>query len=348
MIPLRWRRPRTAWGVRALPPLLILCACRVDPCPPEPAEGLRWIQLPLGGAIGEAALLLGPEGGSVLIDVGNDSHADAVLDAGQAWTGERAVDAVIITHFHADHVGAASALAGELAVRDAIITRGFVHLEDANEDELEGLRSWIDAGAEHRPLCDGGGCPGLEEPLDLGGGAQLRWLAADAQDGGGPLLEGELEENARSLVGLVAWGDFELLFGGDLTGGGKDTPDVESALAPAVPAVEVMQANHHGIRSSSNTAWLDAALPADGADRQVLVGAGPGYAAAPHGDLLEAWAPRLGDGFVWAPDTGALAGRHERLRSARGAVEVRVSGDGAYAVLAADGDRCEQSGFRSR
>ncbi len=309
---------------------------------------MRWVQLHLKGAFGESALLLGPGGTSVLVDVGNDSHDDDVLDAVEAWTGERSVDWVVLTHFHADHLGAASGLVDELEVRQGVISRGLVHLDDANAAEVAGLESWIARGVEHRPLCDESGCPGLGQPLDLGEGAELRWLAADGQDAAGPLVDGELTENARSLAGLVDWGDFQLLFGGDLTGGGRDTPDVETPLAAALDPVEVMQANHHGLPSSNNEAWLDAALPDDGEDRQVLVGAGPGYIEAPHPDALTAWAPRLGQGFVWAPDRGAFAGSHDRFRSVRGAVEVRVAADGGYGVRAAEGDRCVVEGFVAR
>jgi competence protein ComEC len=335
-----------------LPKLMItglLTGCAADPCLPlETAGALTWVQLPLGGAIGESALIVGPDGATALLDVGNDSHDDTILEAVEAWTGGASVDTVIATHFHADHIGGLSALAGALDVGQ-IVSRGRVHLDDANTGELEGLDALEAAGAEGVALCDEGGCA-LDTPLDLGGPV-VQWLAADATDRDGPLLTGQLEENARSLVGVLRWGTFSLLFGGDLTGGGKDTPDVETPLADRAPlelwpadGVDILQANHHGIRSSSNDRWLERAMP-PGRARQVLVGAGSGYAAAPHQDMLDAWAPRLGGGFVFASGTGGLAGSHESLKEADGAVIVQAQSDGAYEVYAGLGGVCEQFGF---
>ncbi len=339
--------------MRAL--LLLLCtgllAC-ADPCEPVSTDArLTWVQLALDGSIGEAALIVGPTGRTALIDAGNDSHADAVLAAVQRWTGGHRVDVLVATHFHADHIGGLSALAPDLEV-GALISRGLVDLQDANASELEGLGALVEAGTEHRPLCDEAGCPGLDEPVDLGG-PTIHWLAANARDRQGPLVEGELEENARSVVGVLRWGDFDLLFGGDLTGGGKGTPDVETPLAARAPAslwpvdgVEVLQANHHGIRSSTNDAWLDRAF-AGGGDRQWLVGAGPGYAAAPHQDLLDAVAPRLGGGRIWASGTGSLAGTHERLTEAEGDVAIIIEANGAYVVRAGQDGTCGEQAFSS-
>jgi glyoxylase-like metal-dependent hydrolase (beta-lactamase superfamily II) len=68
----------------------------------RPRNGeLFYGQLGLGGlTMGESALLVGPDGTSVLLDVGNDSHADDVARAAQEWTGAAAVDHVVVTHFH--------------------------------------------------------------------------------------------------------------------------------------------------------------------------------------------------------------------------------------------------------
>ncbi len=106
---------------------------------------------------------------------------------------------------------------------------------------------------------------------DLGGEATLEvWLADGRLAVEGDVVELRDEvpdldddgDNPRSLGGTVAYGDFVYVFAGDLTGGGKGTPDVESAVAArgdeliAPGSADVVHLNHHGIRSSTNEVWV--------------------------------------------------------------------------------------------
>ncbi len=326
-----------------------------------PAEGTLLIeQIHLSGwSIGESMLIVGPGGASVLVDLGNDSHDDEVLDALDRRLGERAVDWVLLTHFHEDHVGGFDKLFEDagVEVRQAVVHRGPFDLDesDTNPDswsevcQASGQVPMLElcTGAQRAPCdieTDGGpwpasACEGLT--VDLGGGARLEVLAVDGFVGEARMDLPVDDENARSLVALLSFGDFDLLLGGDLTGGGKDTPDVEAFVASRVPlppeGVDVLQLNHHGIDSSTHAAWLDAALPTNSRDRQVLVGANKIYLAAPDQDVLDRIDDRLGTGAVWITEPGSLAGEHDRLCEAGGSVTVRVVDGAMYGVEVDDG-----------
>jgi len=335
---------------RWLPWLLAatLCGCAGSTAapidPPRPGE-LLIVQLHLVGlSTGESTLVVGPDGGSVLIDVGNDSHADEITAALGHYLGEAAVDHVLLTHYHADHIGGFDELfQGEVDVRGTVISRGPVGLHEGGAN----LAEWAeveDTGLEQIALCSTETtCDGLADAtLDLGDGSVLQLLAANGVCAGEQIAlapGSDDDENARSLVGLLTWGEFAWLFGGDLTGGGKDTLDVESFVAERAEdllpddGVNVLKLNHHGIDSSTNAAWLDRLLPADDTDRHAVVGANRFYLSAPNQDVLDRIGDRLGDGGIWVPEPGSLAGSHPRLREVQGDVAIRIGDGGGSYVL---------------
>lgn len=199
---------------------------------------LTIIQLGLTSFIpkmGEAALVIGPNGTMVAIDVGNDKHAKQVralvheLNTDELTPahgfGARAkdrLDWLLLTHWHADHVGGCGELLtgkDALNVESGVVHRGWVDLGDAANAEhwqtmctlLKGDKSKLDVPmcaavtpapcdpkttTKHHPAthCDGLlrgklGDPtdddkGLASYIDLGEGAKLTILAADGWLGG--------------------------------------------------------------------------------------------------------------------------------------------------------------------
>jgi competence protein ComEC len=282
-------------------------------------------------SLGESALIVGPDGTSVLLDVGNDAHADDIRAALDTRLGARTVDWIVLTHAHADHIGGFDAL-GDLTVRGGVVSRGAYDLgPDANRDE------WDEVAATDRPridLCTGtdgvaAACDGWE--LDLGGGATFRVDWVDGWADGAAMDVGDDDENARSLGGTVEWGPFAYVWGGDTTGGGKGTPDMEGFLLDRLdlPVADVLHLDHHGIDSATADAWVEQLLPDDGADHNALVGATGLYLSAPDDDVLDRVTDRLGDGRIWATATGMTAGHDERLEVVGGSVTVRVAAGGA-------------------
>lgn len=372
--------------MRLMPLLPLLLACSsAAPEPWQPGElVIEQLDLP-ASSIGEAALVVGPDGTTVLIDTGNDSHADEVREALQRHRGGLAVDWIALTHYHADHIGGFDALVtpggGEDAVDVAggVVWRGRWDLrpDGANPGEFEEVCSWLEGHPEREvALCSGAqaapcdfragegpwpaeDCAALPYAIPLGDGAELVLFAADGfAVGEGGVIQGEEPgdrlddpgENARSLVGVVRHGDFAYVFAGDLTGGSKDTPDVESFVAGQgaaaghpVPAgaVDVVKLSHHGIASSSHEAWVAWLLPDDGHTRHAVVSANGAYAGAPAGSVLERVGARLGGGSIWATRKGAFAGSDDSLVVAHGAVLVRVAAGGGRYRVEAGGDPVE-------
>lgn len=285
--------------------LLLGCPSPDVPCPrPEADLLIEQLLLP-GPSIGVATVVHLPDGRRLLIEVGNDAHDQVVREA------VGAADFVLITHDDEDHAGGADDLA----------------------DVLDGATDVATLGTH-----------------DLGAGVSLEVFLADGvlQLPDGPVdLRAEVpdldsSDNARSVGAVLRYGSFDWLFAGDLTGGGKGTPDVESAVAlrgddlVEPGSVDLISLSHHGIDSSSNDAWLDWLLPADGARRHALAPTSGGYLSAPDDDVLDRVQARL-DGFVWAGAPGSLTDEdHPALKLTGGSVFVQVLTTGSWAVCPTD------------
>ncbi len=289
---------------------LALCGCGAPaPCP-QSAGALELRQLWLGGpALNEAMVVTLPSGGHLLIDVGNDSRYPEVRDAQPGPT-----EWVLITHEHEDHMGGLERLVD--------------HWEISGEDPtfIEGTGLW-----------------------DLGDGVTLELVkhrcTVATDDGALDLCADHPEwaehENAMSTVGVLRYGDFDYLFAGDLPGGGGGDPDVESALVElgVVRSADVAHLSHHGKKTSTNQAWVDAVFPDDGLARNALVSASTAYLSAPHQDVLDRAGPRLAGGSVWVTDDGLTAGEHDTMRTLEADVVISVAeGGAAYSLCGEEFD----------
>ena len=126
----RWRNPTRAWRRRSLRPcirsaiynedrgsmkrilLLALCALTCG------AQELKVYAIDVEG--GKATLYVSPSGQSMLVDAGYtgfaNRDADRIVAAANA-AGVKTIDYLVITHYHADHVGGVAQLAAKMPIR---------------------------------------------------------------------------------------------------------------------------------------------------------------------------------------------------------------------------------------
>lgn len=218
----------------------------------------------------DSILIQSPEGRTLLVDLGipqvvaDGREADTarrVTSRIEALTGRKAVDYFLASHFHSDHVGIfrrdGTPIGGiAYAVRSlglrvgTLLDRG---RSPAGNSDTQGDYLWW---AEDQP-----GRIVLSAPasgiIDLGPQVRVDLVAAP---GAGVAPDGS-EENGFSLPLRITFGDLEIALAGDLTGDCNDIHDVETAVAPALGAVEVYKVNHHGSQSSSNLSWVRTLRP---------------------------------------------------------------------------------------
>jgi len=358
--------------------------CSAPPAAPttalKPVAGeLFYAQLGLGGlSIGESAIVVGPDGTVVVVDVGNDSHDDDVAKALTDFTGATKVDHIVITHFHSDHGDGLAGLLGRVTLKGRIVHRGLTDFTAAaNDKTIQGICNAIAArpGAgvglctsASTPPCTPASwvgkypataCPGLATAdLALGSGALLDFVAANGFIGAdrydtavSPFLESDSNgENARSVVAVMQHGPFRMLLAGDLTGGGSVTDDVESFYASRLGSaagldargVDVLHASHHGRNTSSNAAWTARLLPADGKSRNAVMGVSTAHVGSPHAEVLTTLlaSGRLGAGKAWTTRVAATGATAAGLVDAGGGrlLLATLEGGAAYAIQAVRAD----------
>lgn len=229
---------------------------------------------------GDATLIVGPTGRSVLFDVG-DSRSDVLNSSGQSpitavrarldAEGIFAPDIVIASHYHLDHVGALDALLrgpdGQLGTPDDRIPPGGIFDRgDPREDGpfTEALYRQVTQGLRQSVA--------LSQEFDLGGGVTLRVVATDGFVEGSlaPINIDRRDENQRGVALLLTvprrngLQPFTALLLGDLSGGGgsgEGTVDVEGPLSANLGHVDVIRLAHHGSDTSTSLSLLQNTTP---------------------------------------------------------------------------------------
>lgn len=351
-------RPTARPGLALLAALALILPCSglCSPGAMAAEAGLKVVAVDVEG--GAAMLFLTPEGKSLLVDTGwaaglggttpGSSSADRIMAAAHKL-GIRKLDYVLITHYHADHVGGVEDLLRQMPVgtfidhganREALpagMTAGSAAAADQPgvlfpryEVLAKSRRQTVQAGDVVRigsltlRFVAGDGQVG---PLPAGAAATpgCGSMADKAQDGGG--------ENARSLGFIASFGKATVV---DL---GDDTWNVEKALvcpANRIGHADLLIVSHHG-SSLSNSPQLLAALaprvavvengPVKGGDEIVLqtLGRTPSHPAVwqLHAATRSPAANRPADYLanLDAPSDGAYP------------LEMEVSADGAIRVV---------------
>ena len=214
---------------------------------------------------GQATLFITPAGQTILIDTGfpGGRDADRIAKAA-ADAGVKQIDYLIVTHYHADHVGGVPALAAKLPIRN------FVDHGDTVEHTGPGQKFYDDyiketAKGKHIVVKPGEKLPlegldwtivsaagnVLEKPLKGAGQKNAACAGFKPQDP-------DPTENAQSTGSLIVFGKFRAADLGDLTWNKEEgliCPD--SKIGP----VDLYVVSHHGQNISGSPALVSALHP---------------------------------------------------------------------------------------
>ena len=201
------------------------------------SQGLRFTTLDIGQ--GDAAVLIAP-GGCVALFDGGPTGSGAPIKAYLKSLGVTNIDMAFVSHMHADHMGGLDEVdVGTDAVSiDAVYDHGGTYNSSAYDDyvsHFSGRRNTVYRG----------------QSFSLCGQVTLTVVAANGNG------ISSTDENTKSVTVKISYGAFDALVGGDLT----STPDVESTLLADVGELELYKVHHHGSRTSSGNALLDATNP---------------------------------------------------------------------------------------
>lgn len=199
---------------------------------------------------GDAILLRSPGGKTVLIDAGTGQKGESALPLLQGM-GVKALDLVVATHPHSDHIGGMDEVLEALPAK-LYIDNGLTH----DTDTYNKLMALVEARKiAYKPAKVG-------QTFNMDSGVKLTVL----NPAGDPISGTRSDLNANSVVLRATYGSTCFLFVGD-----AEAETEERLLANKVEPCDVLKAAHHGSGYASTAPFLAAVRP-----KLVLVSVGEG------------------------------------------------------------------------
>lgn len=201
----------------------------------------------------DACLIISPTGGTMLIDAGDNGDGSSIVVPYLQGYGLQALDYIVATHYHADHIGGIDEVVSYLgidSVRVAVYDRGWSYTTPT-------YTSYASAVAAKRATITDG------LVIDLGGGVTATCVAVNGNGVLSPPFDTQYNENDLSVALVIEYTNgFRFFTGGDLSGRTSgEYIDIETSLGPEVGAVDIYRVNHHGSFTSSNSSFVSKLLP---------------------------------------------------------------------------------------
>jgi beta-lactamase superfamily II metal-dependent hydrolase len=206
---------------------------------------------------GQATLIVTPSGQSMLVDTGwpTDTLRDAGrIAAAMKKAGVQALDYLVITHYHADHVGGMEQLASRVKFRTVITHGPTTETNKTGETMMSTFRSAMAASGAKEIVVK----PGDTIPLK---GVDVKVLASNRQlipapqaAVRNPLCDGveprraDTSDNSASVGMLFTFGTFRFLDLGDLT---QDLEFQMGCPVNRIGEVDLFLTTHHGSGQSN-------------------------------------------------------------------------------------------------
>src|ERR1035438_5683152 len=169
---------------------------------------------------GQATLIVSPSGESMVVDTGWGGHnkrdAERIAAAAKA-AGVKKIDYLVITHYHADHVGGIAQLAEKMPIRN-FVDHG-ANVEDTKQGRVL-YNEYVEfrAKGNHIEVKPGDTIPikGIEVKVISAGGKVIEAPLPGAGQAGVECAEFKMHdadptENAQSVGMLITYGSFRMI-----------------------------------------------------------------------------------------------------------------------------------------